>query len=49
MTGDVSTVIAAFIGSLPAWVGLYVANRQTMKRQTEDIKRHVTEAVRTKE
>lgn len=49
MNGNVSTVVAAFIGSLPAWTGLYLANRQTMKKQTEDIKRHVTETVRTKE
>jgi hypothetical protein len=42
-TGPFVTIVAAMIGSAPGWVGLYLSNRRSLRKQTEDIKRHVTE------
>jgi hypothetical protein len=35
------TIVAAVVGSAPGWVGLYVANRRALGRQTREIKTHV--------
>jgi hypothetical protein len=38
MSSGATTIAAALIGSAPGWVGIHIANRRALNRQTEQFR-----------